>query len=69
MKYKYITTDPGILGGKPIIKGTRLSVQFILETIASGASIENLLEEFPYLSKETIQEVLNFAANNQINSE
>ncbi|MEZ4959140.1 MAG: DUF433 domain-containing protein [Saprospiraceae bacterium] len=66
MKYKYITTDPGILGGKPIIKGTRLSVQFILETIASGASIENLLEEFPYLSKEAIQEVLNFAANNQI---
>jgi uncharacterized protein (DUF433 family) len=46
IKFNYITSDSAILGGKPCIKGTRLSVEFILELFASGATREEILETF-----------------------
>jgi uncharacterized protein (DUF433 family) len=49
-----ITTDPGILLGKPIIKGTRLSVEFLLERLANGWSTDMLLANYPRLSGEDI---------------
>ena len=58
MKYKYIISDAEILGGKPIIKGTRLSVQFILELIASGATIKDIASEFPHIEEDAIHEAL-----------
>jgi len=44
-----ITYGPNILGGKPIIKGTRISVQFTLELLGAGMSIDEILAEYPHL--------------------
>lgn len=57
-----IIRDPNILGGKPIVKGTRISVNFILEELAAGVSIEELLEGYPQLTREFVQEALAYAA-------
>jgi uncharacterized protein (DUF433 family) len=54
---EYITTDENILAGKPIIKDTRLSVEFILERLANGWGEEDILENYPRLSKEAIQAI------------
>ena len=49
-----IIIDQEILAGKPIIKGTRISVEFILEMLSSGMSVEDILEEYPHLKREDI---------------
>ena len=46
-----IAMNPKILGGKPIIKGTRISIEFILELLASGMSVENIIKEYSHLKK------------------
>lgn len=56
-----ITVDPDICNGKPIIAGTRISVQTVMEFLASGDSIEEILEEYPSLSREDIYACLQFA--------
>jgi uncharacterized protein (DUF433 family) len=57
-----ITANPKILGGKPIIRGTRISVEFILELLASGVSESEILEDYPHLTKEDISSCLRYAA-------
>lgn len=57
-----ITFNPKILSGKPIIKGTRISVDFVLELLASGMTGEEILMEYPRLTKADIQAVLEYAA-------
>lgn len=57
-----ITANPMILGGKPIIKGTRMSVEFILDLLASGVSEGEILEDYPHLTKNDIQACLRYAA-------
>jgi len=57
-----IEVDDDKLGGKPVIKGTRISIELILERLAAGDSIEDLLEAYPHLSKEDIKRALVFAA-------
>lgn len=59
---KRIVFDPKILGGKPIIKGTRISVEFILELLAGGMSPENIVREYTHLNKADIRSVLSYAA-------
>lgn len=59
---KLITQDPAILGGKPIIKGTRMSVEAILELLASGMDTKEILKEYPFLNKEQIQVAIDYAA-------
>lgn len=59
---KRITANPNILGGKPIIQGTRISVEFILDLLASDVSEEEILEDYPHLTKEDIQACLRYAA-------
>lgn len=59
---KYITQNPDILGGKPIIKGTRMSVEVILEFLAGGMEIKEMLKEFPFLTKGQIQAAIQHAA-------
>ena len=60
--FQHITSDPEILGGKPCIKGTRISVEFVLELFASGATHQDLLEAYPHLTTEGITEALRYAA-------
>ncbi|HNN07149.1 MAG TPA: DUF433 domain-containing protein [Leptospiraceae bacterium] len=56
-----IVTDPKILSGKPVIRGTRLSVQFVLGLLSSGSSFQEILDEYPDLAKEDIQACFHFA--------
>ena len=60
--FQYITTNPEILGGKPCLKGTRLSVEFILELFASGATQDEILQTYPYIKREALEEALLYAA-------
>ena len=62
-----ITVNPKILGGKPIIKGTRISVEFILDLLASGVSEQEILEDYSHLTKEGIQACLRYAARSYKN--
>lgn len=57
-----ITMDPKVLVGKPVIKGTRLSVESILNQLAHGATPEELAKEYSGLTKEDIQACLLFAS-------
>ena len=50
MKEELIQTDPSIMMGKPVIAGTRITVELILEKLAEGETIEQLLEEHPRLT-------------------
>ena len=56
-----ITLDPRVLSGKPIIKGTRLSVAYILNLLAHGTSVEDILAEYQGLTQEDIQACFLFA--------
>ena len=58
-----IITDPTILAGKPVIAGTRISVQLILEKLRDGWSIDNLLDDYPQLSREEVIAAIAYAAN------
>ena len=63
MDYKErITSDPDIMLGKPVIKGTRITVELILKKLAEGITIEELLEAYPHLSKEDILATLSYSA-------
>ncbi len=57
-----IVVDPKIMGGKPVIKGTRIPVYFILELLSNGWSIDDILREYPYLSREDILAAIKYAA-------
>ncbi|MGD9858343.1 MAG: DUF433 domain-containing protein [Planctomycetaceae bacterium] len=58
-----ITSDPSILGGKPCIRGTRISVELILEWVASGASRDDIMQRHPQLTVEDVEQALVYAAN------
>jgi uncharacterized protein (DUF433 family) len=58
----YIHADPTILGGKPVIKGTRLAVDFVLGLLAEGWTQEQLQTNYPQLTDETIRAVFGYAA-------
>lgn len=57
-----ITADPAVLVGKPVIKGTRISVELILGWLANGWSFEQILEAYPHISRDDILAALAFAA-------
>ncbi len=63
MKYPLIISDIAILGGKPCIKGTRISVQLILEWMAAGASIQDIAVKYPHISTEAIQQAILYASD------
>lgn len=58
----YITSDPTILFGKPVIKGTRIPVQLILEKLSQGGTIADLLLAYPRISEKAIHACLIFGA-------
>ncbi|ALM74708.1 DUF433 domain-containing protein [Thermococcus barophilus] len=59
---KWIVVDPEICHGKPVFKGTRILVSDVLEMLAAGMSIEEILKEYPQLSEEMIREAIEYAA-------
>jgi uncharacterized protein (DUF433 family) len=57
-----ITSDPGVMQGKPVVAGTRITVESILEKLAAGESIDEILEAHPRLTRAAVQAALAFAA-------
>jgi len=62
MEKKMIASDPKIMMGKPVIAGTRITVELILEKLAAGETIEQILDAHPRLTRQAIQAALAFAA-------
>ncbi|WP_198424766.1 DUF433 domain-containing protein [Spirosoma endbachense] len=60
---EYIHSDEKVLLGKPVIKGTRLSVEFLLERLADGWTEQDLLDNYPRLSKEALQGIFCLYSN------
>ena len=56
-----IESNPAILAGKPVVKGTRLSVQFIVNFLTKGSTHQEILDEYAYLTEEDIRACLAFA--------
>lgn len=57
-----ISSDPGVMLGKPVVKGTRITVEIILKKMAEGASKKELLLMYPHLSMEDLYAVFNYAS-------
>jgi uncharacterized protein (DUF433 family) len=57
-----IQSDPAIMMGKPVITGTRVTVELVLEKLAAGETVEQLLEAHPRLTREGVLAALDFAA-------
>jgi uncharacterized protein (DUF433 family) len=57
-----ITTNPEVMGGKPCIRGMRVTVGMVVGALAAGRSVENLLADFSYLEEQDIREALAYAA-------
>jgi uncharacterized protein (DUF433 family) len=62
MELTRITFDPQVMGGKPCIRGLRVTVGTIVGLIAAGHSTEEILEAYPYLEEEDVQQALTYAA-------
>ena len=62
-QFPHIEANAEILGGKPCIKGTRISVEMILEWIASGASANDIIQKYSILTKESVNEAIRYAAH------
>jgi uncharacterized protein (DUF433 family) len=58
-----ITIDPDVMGGKPCIRGMRVTVGMIVEAIAAGRTVKELLADFPYIEEQDIREALAYAAS------
>ena len=63
MNKPIITSDPNIMLGKPVIAGTRITVELVLRKLGAGESIDQLLESHPRLTREAILAALKFAAD------
>ena len=62
-QFQRITIDPEMMGGKPCIRGMRVTVGMVLEALSAGRTNEQLLADFPYLEEQDIREALAFAAS------
>jgi uncharacterized protein (DUF433 family) len=59
---QHIISDPNIMMGKPVVAGTRITVELILEKLSAGESVEQIIKSHPNLTRKGIQAALNFAA-------
>lgn len=57
-----ITQDPGVMSGKPVIRGTRLTVQFIIGLLAEGFSVDEIIEEYEGISEMDVKACLLYAS-------
>ena len=62
MADELIQSDPAVMKGKPVIAGTRITVELVLDKLAAGETIEQLLQAHPRLTREGIQAALAFAS-------
>ena len=62
MERSVVVSDPAVMSGKPVIAGTRITVELILEKLAAGESEEQILDAHPRLTREAIRAALAFAA-------
>ena len=62
MKETYIISDPKVMMGKPVVAGTRITVELVLEKLAAGETVEHILQAHPRLTSEGVQAALKFAA-------
>ena len=62
---QFITIEPGKRGGKPCVRGMRIPVYDVLGYLASGMTTEQIIEDFPELTKEDIQACLSYAADSE----
>ena len=58
---RHIETRPGVLGGKPVIRGQRISVEMLLSFLAAGWSVEEVLREYPSVTREDMQAIFALA--------
>lgn len=61
-QFDRIAQDPGVMGGKACIRGTRVTVGMIVGQISAGRTVEDLLADYPYLEREDITQALRYAA-------
>jgi uncharacterized protein (DUF433 family) len=64
MQADLIKTDPAIMMGKPVIEGTRITVELILEKLAAGETVEQIIDEHPRLTRQAISAALLYAVQN-----
>ena len=64
-----IITNPELMVGKPVIKGTRLTVEYILNLLAHGSTVDDILQEYAGLTREDVQACLLFALQSLANTE
>lgn len=64
MEMNFINSDPKIMMGKPVITGTRITVELILEKLAAGESVEQILDAHPRLTREAVSAALQYAVKN-----
>lgn len=62
MQTPHIVSDPNVMMGKPVIRGTRITVELVLEKLAAGESVEQILEAHPRLDEGSVREAIAFAA-------
>ncbi len=60
--HERVTVDPKVMLGKPVIRGTRIPVELLLRKLGEGASVEDLLDAYPQLSRQDVQAALTYAA-------
>lgn len=58
----HVTVNPDILAGKPIVRGTRISVELLMDRLADGWSVEQILEAYPHLTREDVLAAIAFVA-------
>jgi uncharacterized protein (DUF433 family) len=61
-KLNRITHDPGVMGGKPCIRGLRVTVGTIVGLVANGYSTDDILNAYPYIDRDDVREALTYAA-------
>jgi len=62
MRFDRITFNPNVMGGKPCIRGMRVTVGMVVSQIGSGHSVEQVLGDYPYLERDDIMQALRYAA-------
>jgi len=61
MQESWINADPNIMLGKPVIRGTRITVELVLQKIAAGQTIDQILSDYPHLTREGVVAALEYA--------